>query len=93
MKVQTINVLSLARSVESTNIANTNLTVTKLEPSQLQNLKEDIWLLVLEGELIIDFETGEFQILKQGDSIELKKELRLSYQPLKETIVLSTVLN
>ncbi|HHO56916.1 MAG TPA: hypothetical protein ENK21_11040 [Trueperaceae bacterium] len=90
MSAQTINLLSLARSLKTSNIANTDLTVTRLEPSQFTKLEQAIWLLVLEGELIIDFETGDFQILKQGDSIELSTEIAVSYQPLKETIVLST---
>ena len=90
MSAQTINLLSLARSLKTSNIANTDLTVTRLEPSQFAKLEQAIWLLVLEGELIIDFETGDFQILKQGDSIELGTKLAISYQPLKETIVLST---
>ncbi len=93
MPISTINVLSLAKSVKSTNIANTNITVTKLEPSPLRKLKESIWLLVIEGELIIDFESGDFKILKLGDSIELKTDMRISYQPLQETVVLSTSLS
>jgi len=92
MAAQTINLLSLAKSVRKSNIANTDLTVTKLEPSQFAKPKQDIWLLVLEGELIIDFAGGDFQILKLGDSIELKAETAISYQPLKETVVLTTYL-
>lgn len=93
MAIETINVLSLAKTVESSNIANTNITVTKLEPSPMKKLKKNTWLLVLEGELIIDFESGDFKILKLGDSIELKTDMPISYQPIKETVVLTTKLN
>jgi len=92
MPAQTINLLSLAKSVKTSNIANTDLTVARLEPSQFAKPKKDTWLLLLEGELIIDFETGDFQILKLGDSIVLKADTAISYQPLKETVVLTSYL-
>ena len=33
-----------------------------------------LWLLVLEGELIIDLPHGDFRVLKVGDSLELHAE-------------------
>jgi hypothetical protein len=33
-----------------------------------------VWLLVLEGELIVDLPHGDFRVLKVGDSVQLEAE-------------------
>ena len=34
----------------------------------------ELWLLVLEGELIIDLPHGDFRVLKVGDSVQVAAE-------------------
>jgi hypothetical protein len=46
-----------------------------------------LWLLVLEGELIIDLPHGDFRVLKVGDSLELRAE-EATLTPLEGAVVL-----
>ncbi len=43
-----------------------------IEPQTLTSAA--LWLLVLEGELIIDLPHGDFRVLKVGDSLELRAD-------------------
>ena len=45
-----------------------------------------LWLLVLEGELIIDLPHGDFRVLKVGDSVQLKGQATLT--PLQQSVFL-----
>lgn len=47
------------------------------------------WLLLLEGELIVDLPHGDFRILKVGDSVRLGAE-RAVLRPLQDAVVLFT---
>jgi hypothetical protein len=47
------------------------------------------WLLLLEGELIVDLPHGDFRILKVGDSVRLGAE-RAVLRPLRDAVVLFT---
>lgn len=49
----------------------------------------DFWLLLLEGELIVDLPHGDFHILKVGDSVRLNAQ-RAVLRPLRDAVVLST---
>lgn len=46
-----------------------------------------LWLLVLEGELIIDLPHGDFRVLKVGDSVRLEAE-RVVLTPLPSAVFL-----
>ena len=46
-----------------------------------------LWLLVLEGELIIDLPHGDFRVLKVGDSVQLGAE-RAVLTPLQHAVFL-----
>lgn len=46
-----------------------------------------LWLLVLEGELIVDLPHGDFRVLKVGDSVRLEAE-RVVLTPLPEAVFL-----
>ncbi len=63
-------------------------------PLQVQALTEPVvlapaslWLLLLEGELIIDLPHGDFRLLKAGDSLTLGAE-RATLTPLELAVVL-----
>ncbi len=49
-----------------------------------------VWLLVLEGELIIDLPHGDFRVLKVGDSVHLGDERgeQITLTPLQEAVFL-----
>lgn len=86
---QPLNVLSLARSSDkASSIPNTGLELLALRKTQQLKLEHNLWLLVLEGELIIDLPFGDFRVLKVGDSLQLAKGLQVKMQPLEETVIL-----
>jgi hypothetical protein len=86
---QPLNILSLARSSDkAAGLPNTNLEVLSLVKKQTFMLEYNTWLLVLEGELIIDLPFGDFRVLKVGDSLQLAKGLHLKMEPLEETVIL-----
>jgi hypothetical protein len=68
---QPLNVLSLARSSDkASSIPNTTLEVLSLSKKQTLTLAQNTWLLVLEGEVIIDLPYGDFRVLNVGDSLQ-----------------------
>jgi hypothetical protein len=86
---QPLNVLSLARSSDKvSSIPNTTLEVLSLSKKQTLTLAQNTWLLVLEGEVIIDLPYGDFRVLNVGDSLQLAKGLHLKLEPLEETVLL-----
>jgi hypothetical protein len=86
---QPLNVLSLARSSDkAAGLPNTALEVFSLVKKQTLTLEKNTWLLVLEGELIIDLPFGDFRVLKVGDSLQLAKGLQVKMEPLEETVIL-----
>lgn len=46
-----------------------------------------LWLLLLEGELIVDLPHGDFRVLKVGDSLELTAEQAV-LTPLQQAVFL-----
>jgi hypothetical protein len=86
---QPLNVLSLARSSDkAAGLPNTGLEVLSLSKKQTFTLEKNTWLLVLEGELIIDLPFGDFRHLNVGDSLQLAKGLQIKMEPLEETVIL-----
>ncbi len=86
---QPLNVLSLAKSSDkAVGLPNTNLELLSLHKTQHVTLDKNLWLLVLEGELIIDLPFGDFRVLKVGDSLQLAKGLTVKMEPLEETVIL-----
>jgi hypothetical protein len=86
---QPLNVLSLARSSDKpSSIPNTSLELLALRKIQHITLDKNLWILVLEGELIIDLPFGDFRVLKVGDSLQLAKGLTVKMEPLEETVIL-----
>lgn len=47
-----------------------------------------LWLLLLEGELILDLPFGDFRLLKPGDSLTVPAGTPLAYQPVEASVVL-----
>ena len=85
-----LNLISLAKSGagEVQAVPQTDLKVQILAEPQPLVLKDDMWLLVLEGDLIIDLPHGDFRTLKQGDSLLLEAPLEGTLMPLEETVIL-----
>lgn len=86
---QVVNLLALAKSnPEGISLPGTDLAVRVIADKAEMTLDSDLWVLVLEGELIIDLPYGDFRILKVGESLQLNAGLTISWQPLDEVIIL-----
>lgn len=86
---QALNLVTLAKSnPQGSTVPGTELEVAVIGEKKDLELKGDLWLLVLSGELIIDLPHGDFRILKVGQCLYLEKGLTISYQPLDEVVVL-----
>lgn len=86
---QPLNLVALARSnPKGTMVPGTNLEVFIVEKVASQPLENALWLLVVQGELIIDLPYGDFRLLKKGDSLHLEKGTQLSFEPLNEVVAL-----
>jgi hypothetical protein len=85
-----LNLLALARSApgQAVGVPGTGLEVLALSAPQARTLQAPLWLLVLEGELIVDLPHGDFRILKAGDSLRLEPPLDIALNPLESTVVL-----
>ena len=89
MVAQPLNLLGLARGNPSgSSVPGTALEVLYLSAASREELSAPWWLLVLEGELILDLPHGDFRVLKTGDSLHLSAGLRLDWQPLEAAVVL-----
>ncbi len=88
---QPLNVISLAKSNPSGSvIPGTQLEACIVSKQSKHELKQDLWILVLQGELIIDLPYGDFRLLKKGDSLHIEAGTSISFEPLDEVIVLRT---
>ena len=86
---QVVGLAALAKSnPEGAALPGTSLSVRMVKDKQAFKLEQDTWLLVLEGELIVDLPFGDFRILKQGESLHLPGSLDISWQPLDEVVLL-----
>jgi len=47
----------------------------------------ELWLLLLEGELIVDLPHGDFRVLKVGDSVQVRAEHAV-FTPLPSAVFL-----
>ena len=85
-----LNLISLAKSGagEVHAIPQTAFSVQALSEPQPLVLEDNVWLLVLEGELIIDLPHGDFRTLQKGDGLLLEAPLEATLTPLVETVIL-----
>lgn len=89
MAAQAINLLTLAKGDPAgSSVPGTELEALYLTEREQRELAEPWWLLVLEGELIIDLPHGDFRILKAGDALHLEAGLALGLQPLEAVVAL-----
>jgi hypothetical protein len=86
---EALNLVSLAKAAGggAKAVPGTALKVRVVEKGA-EVLASDRWLLVLEGELIIDLPHGDFRHLKVGDSLRLEADTPVSYTPMRETVIL-----
>ena len=86
---QVLNLIHLAKgSATASQVPGTNLEVLMIRKPQELVLQNSLWLVVLEGELIIDLPFGDFRVLKNGDSLHLPEQINIKLQPIKDTSVL-----
>ncbi len=91
MKSAPLNLLNLAKAEpgRAKGALTDGLSVLALtEPLKLTPVK--VWLVVLEGELIIDLPHGDFRVLKVGDSVQLGDERgeQITLTPLQGAVFL-----
>ncbi len=87
---QPLNLPALARSAAGIGqlVPGTPFEVWAPEQGHREDLSRAVWLLVLEGDLIIDLPYGDFRHLRTGEAIHLTAGITAEYQPLEETVVL-----
>jgi hypothetical protein len=85
----TLNLLDLARSEPGRAVAvpGSELAVMALAQTTPERLAAPVWLLLLEGDLIVDLPHGDFRHLAVGDSV-LLPAAPISFEPLTPSIVL-----
>jgi hypothetical protein len=86
---QVLNLINLAKgSSSASNVPGTGLEVLVIREPRALNPKSDLWLLVLEGELIIDLPFGDFRVLKNSDSLNIPADTVVKFQPVEDTTIL-----
>ena len=89
---QPLNLVALARAnPKGSAVPGTKLEAIIVEQEAMHELPSTIWLMVIQGELIIDLPYGDFRLLKKGDSLHLEKGTKVSFEPLKEVVALRQV--
>lgn len=85
----TLNLLDLARSEPGRALAvpDTDLSVMALATTTPETLAEPLWLLLLDGDLIVDLPHGDFRHLAVGDSV-LLPAAAVSFEPIAPSVVL-----
>ena len=90
--VETAEILNLKNLAEASNgaasIAGTEIQVEQIREKRKLEPTSNLWLLVLEGELIIDLPHGDFRILRQNDSLRLSKNTEATLNPVDTVIFL-----
>lgn len=87
-RAEPLNLLNLAKTELGTpkSALAHDLSVQALtEPLTLSSVK--VWVLVLEGSLIVDLPHGDFYNLKVGDSVRLEAE-QVTLTPLENAVFL-----
>lgn len=77
-----VNLLSLARAAGDTEawVPGTDLSVRRVDAPVAHHGAGAIWLVVLDGRLIVDLPHGDFRILERGDALHLPPDLPLTLQ-------------
>jgi hypothetical protein len=87
--LQALNLLTLARgNPAGSSVPGTDLEVFAPDTPQKEHLESAWWLLVLEGDLIVDLPHGDFRTLKAGDSLHLPAGLDITLTPLGRVVAL-----
>lgn len=89
---QPLNLVALAKgNPKGSTVPGTKLEAFIVEKEALHELSADIWIMVIQGELIIDLPYGDFRLLKKGDSLHLERGTKVSFEPLKEVVALRQI--
>lgn len=75
-----LDLLSLARAAGdgAALVPGTGLSVRRFAGPRRERLAEAVWLLVLDGRLVIDLPHGDFRILDRGDALHLPASVEVS---------------
>ncbi len=84
-----LNLIGLARSEPGrpVTVPGTGLAVMAIESSTPENLNQPLWVVVVDGDLIVDLPHGDFRHLKVGDSI-LLPAVSVSFEPVEPVVML-----
>lgn len=85
---QPLNIIQLAKGSQQTGVVGTDLQVRAIREVVEETIARDTWLLLLQGELIIDLPHHDFRILRVGDALTLPEGVHVSFNPVQESIVL-----
>lgn len=86
---QPLHLPSLARTADgdAERVPGTPLAVQALTRRLETTVERALWLLVLEGELIVDLPYGDFRVLKTGDALQLDAGLAVAFEPVEDVVV------
>lgn len=84
-----LNLLDLARSEPGRAVAvpGSELAVMALTATTPERLSTPLWLLLLDGDLIVDLPHGDFRHLAVGDSVLLSADA-VSFEPIEPSVIL-----
>ena len=84
-----LNLIGLARSEpgRAVPVPGTGLAVMALIDTTSEALAAPLWLLLLDGDLIVDLPHGDFRHLSVGDSVHLPAS-GISFEPVEPSVIL-----
>lgn len=85
---QPLNIIQLAKSSQQTGVVGTALQVRAIREVVEERMARDTWLLLLQGELIIDLPHHDFRILRVGDALTLPEGTQVSFNPVRSSVLL-----
>lgn len=87
---EVVSVLGLARAAGEGGAAlpERPWVTARLETQTRWALARPRWLLVLEGDLLIDLPHRDFRVVHRGEALELPGDLALDLQPIGDAAVL-----
>lgn len=88
--MEPLNLINLARAAGGglRPVPGTDFDVQAVLSPSKQTLARGLWLLVLQGELVVDLPHGDFRHLKRGDSLQLTAGLEVTLTPIGDTVLL-----
>lgn len=90
---EVLNLKNLAKASSSEAvISGTGMQVEQISTKRKLEPTTNLWLLVLEGELIIDLPHGDFRILRKNDSLKITEHTQAMLNPVDTVIFLQVII-